>query len=107
MTGEAVSIRLEPTLPSVAMSRIFIVSVLAAAGADDTTVENARVFISDVSTGLVSEGAEILIEARFADDGGASLGGNLPGLVPEAGSLLLGDLLEISENRWTLTVPTR
>nr|PZN32794.1 MAG: hypothetical protein DIU67_07610 [Actinomycetota bacterium] len=106
MTGEAVSIRLEPTLPSVAMSRIFIVSVLAAAGADDTTVENARVFISDVSTGLVSEGAEILIEARFAD-GGASLGGNLPGLVPEAGSLLLGDLLEISENRWTLTVPTR
>jgi hypothetical protein len=106
LTGEAVSIRLEPTTTSVAMSRIFLGAVLSAAEVDDATIDDARVFISDLATALVSEGEDVVIDARFGT-GEVRVEGNLPGLVPEAGSLLLGDALGISDGRWILTVPTR
>ncbi|HEX6946920.1 MAG TPA: hypothetical protein VF246_06185 [Acidimicrobiia bacterium] len=105
MTGEAVSIQLEPSPSSVAMSRIFVAAVLSAAGVEETIVDDARVFISDLATALVSEGAAVQIEARFGN-GEVRVEGNLPGLLPEAGSLLLGDSLGMSEGRWILTVPT-
>lgn len=105
MTGEAVSIRLEPAASSVAMSRIFLSSVLSSAGVDEAQVDDARVLISDLATALVREGEAVQIEARFGK-GIVTVEGNLPGMVPEAGSLLLGDALATSDGRWMLTLPS-
>ena len=98
------SIRLEPVASSVAMSRVFLGSVLSSAGVEDDRIEDARVFISDLATALVGEGRPVEIEARFGDDR-VTVEGNLPGLVPEAGELLMGDAVAIEDGHWTLTLP--
>ena len=104
MTGEAVSIRLEPAASSVAMSRIFLGSVLSSAGVDEDRIEDAQVLISDLATALVGDGEPVLIDVRFGK-AEVRVEGNLPGMVPEAGSLLLGDALAMGDGHWTLTLP--
>ena len=37
--------------------------------------------------------------------GEVTVEGNLPGLVPEAGELLMGDAVAIEDGHWTLTLP--
>lgn len=86
------------------MSRIFLGSVLSAAGVDEDRLDDARLLVSDLATALVGEGEPVSIEARFGE-GKVTVNGNLPGMVPEAGSLLLGDALAMADGRWTLTLP--
>lgn len=106
MTGGELSIRLEPTVASVSMSRIFVTTALSVAGVDPVRVSDARLMVSDLATALVGEGEPVEIRASFDDDT-VVVEGNLPGLMPEAGALLLGDALQTSDSQWTLTLPTR
>lgn len=105
MTSGELHIRLEPTVASVAMSRIFVGSTLSRAGVDPVRVGDARVMVSDLATALVGEGEPVEIRARF-DGSAVVVEGNLPGLMPEAGALLLGDALMAADGRWTLALPT-
>lgn len=105
MIGGELSILLEPTVASVSMSRIFVTTALSVAGVDPVRVSDARLLVSDLATALVGEGERVEIRASFDQDT-VVMEGNLPGLMPEAGSLLLGEALQTLDGRWTLTLPT-
>lgn len=106
MTDGELSIRLEPTVASVSMSRIFVGTALAVSGIDAERVSDAKLLVSDLATALVGEGEPVEIRASFDEDI-LVLEGNLPGLMPEAGSLLLGDALQTADGRWTLTLSVK
>jgi hypothetical protein len=103
LTGETLSIRLDPTSTSVALCRVFVGGVLGVAGAPDRDVDDVRIAVSDIATALVEAGSEIEIHARITD-GEVSFEGNRAGHVPEAGALLLGDRMTLGDARWVIRV---
>ncbi len=103
MTGESLSIRLDPAPDSVALCRVFVGGVLGVVGVPDQDVEDVRVAVSDFATGLVEAGVDIEIGARVAP-GEVLLEGNFVGPVPEAGTLLLGGRMNLGDERWVITL---
>jgi hypothetical protein len=98
---DPITIRLEPTPGSVAMSRVFVGRILGAAGVRGQDIEDARIAVSDIASGLVEAGAAIQIEAVLRT-GGATLSGNCAPDLPEAGRLLLGDRLRVDGQTWVI-----
>jgi hypothetical protein len=103
LTGASVSIRLDPAPSSIAMARIFVASILGAAGVDPVRIEDSTVLVSDVATVLVGHGELVALDAAFGD-GKVTLTGNLPDMLPEAGAMLLGDAFRTSNGQWALTL---
>jgi hypothetical protein len=85
------------------MARVFLASVLGAAGVDPTRIEDSTVLVSDVATVLVGDGEPVIMDVAFGG-GQVTVKGNLPDMVPEAGAMLLGDAVRLADGQWTLTL---
>jgi hypothetical protein len=83
------------------MSRVFVGRVLGAAGVEGQDIEDARIAVSDIASGLVGAGAPIEIEAVLRN-GGITLTGNCTPTLPEAGRLLLGDRFRVDGRTWVI-----
>lgn len=103
MNGETLSLRLQPTPTSVAVCRVFVGDVLAVFGAPDREVEDIRIVVSDIATGLVEAGALIEIGASIGD-GEMALEGNCVTELPQTARLLLSDLMTIGDRRWVVNL---
>ena len=95
------TIRADPDPKSVALVRVFVGNVLAVFGADELDVNDVKVAVSDIVSGLVEAGRPIEIEARVAESE-LRLTGNLAAPPPPAGVLLLGSRLDVGEGHWTI-----
>jgi hypothetical protein len=83
------------------MCRVFVGRILGAVGVEGHSIDDARVAVSDIASGLVEAGTPIEIEAVLKD-GGATISGNCARNVPDAGKLLLGDRLRLDGERWAI-----
>jgi hypothetical protein len=103
LTTETLSIRLDPDPHSVALTRVFVSNVLSLFGASDQDVEDVRIAVSDIASGLVEGGAPIEIEATITDDEAWLAGNSVPGS-EGAGPLLLGSRMTLGAGDWTIRV---
>lgn len=80
-------------------------NLLAVFGADEADVNDVKLAVSDLVSGLVEAGRPIEIEARIAETE-LRLTGNLAAPPPSAGGLLLGSRLDVGEGHWTINLRT-
>ena len=85
------------------MARLFVSSVLGAAGVDPARIEDSTVLVSDMATVLVGHGEAVAMDVTFGG-GTVTVTGNLPDMLPEAGAMLLGDAFRTADGQWTLTL---
>lgn len=102
MKAETLSIRVEPEPNAAALSRVFVGNVLVIAGSTEQDIDDVRIAVSDLTSGLVEAGTPIEITAIIGDRE-VRLEGNAPALAG-AGPLLLGRRMAVGEGRWTINL---
>ncbi len=101
MSSDTLAIRASPDPGSVALVRVFVGNVLAVFGVEQQEVDDVKVAVSDLVSGLVEAGIPIEVNAHM-DTTALILTGNLAARPPAAGALLLGSRLNVGEGHWTI-----
>lgn len=94
------SLRLPPEPVAARLSRVFVSGVLDTLGLDGPLVEDAKVVVSDLVTGLVVSGREVELAVHL-EPGSVSIEGETAEEVPPTVALL-GDSVSTGGGRWRI-----